>query len=127
MQKPISLTHTHTYNRCGYAVVERAPHPSQLLTRDWWCPSLQVLLTKFTDHPKVPRSNDFMRSEIILGVTEVRPHPSGRPDRVVFTTVSHVKSAGVPAFMADKFSVKGVVDFVDNMEAVLKGEARRGQ
>jgi hypothetical protein len=76
------------------------------------------MLTKFTDHPHVPRTSGYVRSEIILGVTEVKPHPQ-HADKVVFTTVSHVKSAGVPAFMADRFSVRGVVDFIGNMEAAL--------
>ena len=78
----------------------------------------QVMLTKYTEHPEVPRSSAFARSEIILGVTEVRPHPTD-PNRAQLTTVSHVKSAGVPPFIAEKFSVRGVVDFADSLRKAL--------
>ena len=86
----------------------------------------QVMLTRFTDHPKVPRSSNFARSEIILGVTEVRPHPTN-PNKAHFTTVSHVKSAGVPAFIADQFSVRGVVDFVHSLQNALHLNKQRRQ
>ena len=88
----------------------------------------QVMLTKYTEHPEVPRSSAFARSEIILGVTEVRPHPTD-PNRAQLTTVSHVKSAGVPPFIAEKFSVRGVVDFADSLRKALhlgKEQQRRG-
>lgn len=78
----------------------------------------QVMLTKYTEHPEVPRSSEFARSEIILGVTEVRPHPTD-PNRAQLTTVSHVKSTGVPAFIAEKFSVRGVMDFAESLRQAL--------
>lgn len=86
----------------------------------------QVMLTKYTEHPEVPRSSAFARSEIILGVTEVRPHPTD-PDRAQVTTVSHVKSAGVPPFVAEKFSVRGVVDFADSLRKALHSGKQQGQ
>ncbi|GAB5030898.1 Hypothetical protein NocV09_00401730 [Nannochloropsis oceanica] len=86
----------------------------------------QVMLTKYTDHPEVPRSSAFARSEIILGVTEVKPHPTD-PDRAQLTTVSHVKSAGVPPFVAEKFSVRGVVDFADSLRKALHSGKQQGQ
>ena len=81
----------------------------------------QVMLTRFTEHAKVPRSSNYVRSEIILGVTEVRPHPSN-PNYSQFTTVSQVKTAGVPLFVAEQFSVKGVVDFIKNLESALEAK-----
>ena len=85
----------------------------------------QMMLTRFTDHPKVPPSSNYARSEIILGVTEVRPHPTD-PGKSVFTTVSHVKSAGVPPFIAEQFSARGLVDFVSSLQGALsRGGARR--
>jgi hypothetical protein len=83
----------------------------------------QVMLTRFTDHPKVPRSSNYARSEIILGVTEVRPHPTDK-GKAVFTTVSHVKSAGVPPFIAEQFSARGLLDFVSSLQGAL--DRRRG-
>jgi hypothetical protein len=83
----------------------------------------QVMLTRFTEHPKVPPSSNYARSEIILGVTEVRPHPTD-PAKAVFTTVSHVKSAGVPPFIAEQFSARGLVDFVSSLQGAL--DRRRG-
>ncbi|TFJ87179.1 hypothetical protein NSK_001511 [Nannochloropsis salina CCMP1776] len=83
----------------------------------------QVMLTKFTDHPEVPRSSRFARSEIILGVTEVRPHPTD-PNRAHLTTISHVKSAGIPPFIAEKFSVRGVVDFAESLRKALHLERK---
>lgn len=78
----------------------------------------QVMLTKYTDHPDVPHSDSYARSEIILGVTEVRPHPTD-PNRAQFTTVSHVKSAGVPSFLAEKFSARGLTDFAESLRKAL--------
>ena len=85
----------------------------------------QIMLTKYTEHPDVPQSSDFARSEIILGVTEVRPHPTD-PNRAQLITVSHVKSTGVPVFIAEKFSVRGVMDFAESLKQALHlGKARK--
>ncbi len=78
----------------------------------------QVMLTRFTDHPRVPRSSNYARSEIILGVTEVRPHPTDK-GKAVFTTVSHVKSAGVPPFIAEQFSARGLLEYATQLQGAL--------
>jgi hypothetical protein len=83
----------------------------------------QVMLTRYTEHPKVPASPDYVRSYILLGVTEVRPHASD-PNKAVFTTVSHVKSPGVPPFLAEQLSYKGLVDYAVNLDAVFSGRRR---
>jgi hypothetical protein len=79
----------------------------------------QIMLTRATDHPQVPRSQDYVRSEILLGVTEVRPHASN-PNQTQFLTISHVKSHGVPPLIADRVSAQGLAEYVANLEAALK-------
>jgi hypothetical protein len=75
-----------------------------------------LLMTKATEHPQVKPSKDFLRSEILLGVNLMKPIGSKLTE---LTTITHVKTTGVPAFLAEKFAASSAVDFIKTVDTVL--------
>ncbi|CAM9202226.1 unnamed protein product [Ectocarpus sp. 12 AP-2014] len=74
-----------------------------------------MLITRATEHPKAPLLDGHVRSEILLGVTILRP-AKGDPTRTEMTTVNHIVSNGVPVMIADRVSTKNAIDFIQNVE-----------
>ncbi|CAM9484300.1 unnamed protein product [Scytosiphon promiscuus] len=74
-----------------------------------------MLITRATEHPKAPLLDGHVRSEILLGVTILRP-AGGDPNRTEMTTVNHIVSNGVPVMIADRVSTKNAIDFIQNVE-----------
>eukprot|EP00903_Cladosiphon_okamuranus_P013797 g12840.t1 len=74
-----------------------------------------MLITRATEHPKAPLLDGHVRSEILLGVTILRP-AKGDPTRTEMTTVNHIVSNGVPVMIADRVSTKNAIDFIHNVE-----------
>lgn len=60
---------------------------------------------------------EFIRSEILLGVNLVRPVPD-RADACEVTALTHCNSPSVPLMIAGKIGVKGAVDFVKDIRAM---------
>ncbi|CAN0383772.1 unnamed protein product, partial [Hapterophycus canaliculatus] len=65
--------------------------------------------------PQAPLLDGHVRSEILLGVTILRP-AGGDPNRTEMTTVNHIVSNGVPVMIADRVSTKNAIDFIQNVE-----------
>jgi len=84
----------------------------------------RVLLSKYTEHPNAPRSNTSIRSEILLGVTELKPYEENKR-KTVFTTVSHVKTVGFLPCFAEQISIRGLMDFITRLEAAAGGKKER--
>ena len=61
--------------------------------------------------------DDFIRSEILLGVNLVRPVPD-RADACEVTALTHCNSPSVPLMIAGKIGVKGAVGFVKDIRAM---------
>ena len=78
-----------------------------------------LLMTTATQHPKAKPSSAYLRSEILLGVNHMRPVG---PRLTELTTISHVKTTGVPAFLADKFAAGSACDFIKTVDSVLSKE-----
>ncbi|CAM9294264.1 unnamed protein product [Pylaiella littoralis] len=74
-----------------------------------------MLITRATEHPKAPLLDGHVRSEILLGVTILRP-AEGDPTKTEMTTVNHIISNGVPVMIADRVSTKNAIDFIQNVE-----------
>ncbi|CAN0088470.1 unnamed protein product, partial [Laminaria digitata] len=74
-----------------------------------------MLITRATEHPEAPLLEGHIRSEILLGVTILRP-AEGDPTRTEMTTVNHIVSNGVPVMIADRVSTKNAIDFIQNVE-----------
>eukprot|EP00752_Nemacystus_decipiens_P001578 g1539.t1 len=81
-----------------------------------------MLITRATEHPKAPLLDGHVRSEILLGVTILRP-AKGDPARTEMTTVNHIVSRGVPVMIADKVSTKNAIDFIHNVEVAALAAA----
>jgi len=62
-------------------------------------------------------AEEFIRSEILLGVNLVRPVPD-RADACEVTAITHCNSPSVPLLIAGKIGVKGAVDFVKDIRAM---------
>ena len=60
---------------------------------------------------------EFIRSEILLGVNLVRPVPD-RADVCEVTALTHCNSPSVPLMIAGKIGVKGAVGFVKDIRAM---------
>ena len=60
---------------------------------------------------------EFIRSEILLGLNVVRPVPD-RADVCEVTAITHCNSPSVPLMIAGKIGVKGAVDFVKDIRAM---------
>mmetsp|Transcript_56591 Transcript_56591/g.111812 ORF Transcript_56591/g.111812 Transcript_56591/m.111812 type:complete len:317 (-) Transcript_56591:92-1042(-) len=78
-----------------------------------------LLMTTATEHPHAKPSKAYLRSEILLGVNLMKPVG---PRLTELTTINHVKTSGVPAFLAEKFAVSSAIDFVKTVDAVLGGD-----
>lgn len=78
------------------------------------------MLTRWIEHPAVPKKGNYVRSEIILGVNVLKPLPDGRTD---FTSVSHTRLKGVPRMIADSTSVKGAAQFIETLEGLFNPAA----
>jgi len=79
-----------------------------------------LLMTTAVEHPQAEPSSTYLRSEILLGVNLMRPVP-GRPGFTELTTVNHVKTTGVPAFLAEKVAARSAIDFIRKVDDVLGG------
>ncbi|CAM9100223.1 unnamed protein product [Chrysoparadoxa australica] len=79
-----------------------------------------ILLTRATSHPEAPSLPNHVRSEIMLGVTALKPVP-GDTNKTYITTVNHVVSNGVPAMVADRVSTKNAIDFIHNVGNAVSG------
>ena len=77
-----------------------------------------LLMTTATDHAKAKTSSEFLRSEILLGVNQMRVIGPGRTE---LTTISHVKTCGVHPFLSEKFAASSAVDFIKRVDEVLGG------
>ncbi|CAM9260275.1 unnamed protein product [Phaeothamnion confervicola] len=74
-----------------------------------------VMLTRATEHPRAPILKNHVRSEILLGITVLRPAPGSNGRRTDVTTVTHVVSNGVPVMIADRVSARNAADFIINV------------
>ncbi|CAN0328070.1 unnamed protein product, partial [Discosporangium mesarthrocarpum] len=70
-----------------------------------------MLITRATEHPGAPLLKNHIRSEILLGVTVLRPSEEDST-RTDMTTVNHIVSNGVPVMIADRVSTKNAIDFI---------------
>jgi len=61
--------------------------------------------------------DEFIRSEILLGVNVIRAVP-GHPGKSEVTAVTHCNSPSVPRALAGKIGVKGAVDFVRDVRSL---------
>jgi hypothetical protein len=79
-----------------------------------------LLMTTAVEHPKAKPSSNYLRSEILLGVNLMKPVP-GKPGYTELTTVNHVKTTGVPAFLSEKVAARSAIDFIRKVDEVLGG------
>ena len=80
-----------------------------------------LIMTTAVEHPKAKPSSNYLRSEILLGVNLMKPVP-GRAGVTELTTVNHVKTTGVPAFLSEKVAAKSAIDFIRKVDTVLGGK-----
>jgi hypothetical protein len=62
---------------------------------------------------------EMIRSEILLGVNLLRSIP-GEPDKTEVTAVTHVYSPSVPTMLAGTVGVKGAIDFIKDIQALVE-------
>lgn len=78
----------------------------------------QLLMTCATEHPKVKPSKEYLRSEILLGVNLMVPISEGQTE---LTCINHVKTKGVPTFLAERVSAGSAIDFVRQVRQICGG------
>ena len=64
-------------------------------------------------------SNDYVRSEMLLGVNLVR-EVKGHPDRCELTTVTHFHTPGVNVYVAKPFGMKAARNFIQDIRDVIE-------
>lgn len=72
-----------------------------------------VLLSRYVEHPLVPRNNQYMRSENIIGLQILKQlSPSGKRPRTLLTSVSHVRYGGTHPFLISKNLLRGTANYL---------------
>ncbi len=79
-----------------------------------------ILLTTSTSHPLAPKSKDSIRSEISVGLTEIKPRDSsGGESRCCYsqvTTLNHIISKGIPNWVVNKVASQNAMEFLKNVD-----------
>jgi len=78
-----------------------------------------VLMTTATNHPAAKPSDAYLRSEIIIGVNLLRPIG---PRLTEVTTISHIKTSGVPSFLVEQFAAGNAMDFIKKLDSIFNPE-----
>lgn len=75
-----------------------------------------LIFSTAVDHRNVPPSPEYYRSEILLGATLMTPVGD---DKTELTTINHVKTCGVPAFLCNKVSPSASLSFLKELDSLF--------
>jgi hypothetical protein len=73
-----------------------------------------VLLSRYAEHPLVPRSKQYSRSENIIGLQILKPLPASgnKQPRTLLTSISHVRYGGTHPFLVSKNLLRGTANYL---------------
>eukprot|EP01039_Chlorochromonas_danica_P006438 gene6438-7100_t len=75
-----------------------------------------MILTKAAIHDKVPKLKDFSRSEILFGLSILRPCATDS-SKTDYTLINHVKYPGVPPFLVSRSCYTGALTYLKQLKA----------
>ena len=78
-----------------------------------------VMVTRATQHDKVPRHQDHVRSDAFLGVSIVKPCPN-EPHKSEITSINHIRYGGIPPFLVNKYSFGPSINYHKQLNHIAK-------
>lgn len=78
-----------------------------------------VVVTRATQHEKVPRHKDHARSETLLGVSIIKPCVN-EPRKCEVTSINHIRYGGIPPFLVNKYSFGPSINYHKQLNVVAK-------
>ena len=78
-----------------------------------------VMVTRATEHDKVPRHKDHVRSDAFLGVSIVKPCPN-EPHKSEITSINHIRYGGIPPFLVNKYSFGPSINYHKQLNLIAK-------
>lgn len=78
-----------------------------------------MIISKGIDHELVPKHQDYCRSEIYIGVNYLYPLPDD-PNRTDFTSISHVRYAGLHPYIASKTVYSATMNYLKQLKENFK-------
>jgi len=78
-----------------------------------------MIISKGIDHELVPKHQDYCRSEIYIGVNYLHPLPDD-PNRTDFTSISHVRYAGLHPYIASKTVYSATINYLKQLKENFK-------
>lgn len=86
-----------------------------------------VVVNRGAEHPDAPRTDKYVRAEILMGANIIQPVP-GKPNQAVFTIVTQVNPGGfAPPAIVNKVTSWGPPTFFKEIEAAAKRVAPRAK
>eukprot|EP01038_Epipyxis_sp_PR26KG_P012785 gene12785-17141_t len=73
--------------------------------------SFTMIISKATVHEKVQKHKEFNRAEVLMGINILVPCKSDST-KTEFTSISHVKFANIPPFLAARSSYQGTMNYM---------------
>jgi hypothetical protein len=80
-----------------------------------------MIISKGVEHELVPKHRDYCRSEIYFGVNFLHPLPDD-PNRTDFTSISHVRYAGLHPYIASKTVYSATLNYLNQLKDVFTKE-----
>ena len=77
-----------------------------------------MIVSKSVDHPQIPESDEFSRSETFLGLSLLKPLPED-PTKTEITTINHVRVGGLPPILASRNFFHGSVGYFNQLKDVV--------
>lgn len=77
-----------------------------------------MIVSQAVTRPSAPVSSEFARSEILLGVNVLAPC-GANASQTELTSISHVRLANLPAFLARKSAFQGTVNYLSQLKAAV--------
>ena len=74
-----------------------------------------MIISKGIEHELVPKHQDYCRSEIYFGVNFLYPVPDD-PNRTAFTSISHVRYAGLHPYIASKTVYSATLNYLKQLK-----------
>jgi len=80
-----------------------------------------MIISKGIEHELVPKHSDYCRSEIYFGVNFLYPLPDD-PNRTDFTSISHVRYAGLHPYIASKTVYSATINYLRQLKDVFTNQ-----
>eukprot|EP01034_Spumella_vulgaris_P027974 gene27974-34764_t len=77
-----------------------------------------MIVSQVVTRPTAPVTNEFARSEIILGVNILAPCGLNA-SQTELTSINHVRLANLPAYFARKSAFQGTVNYLTQLKAAV--------